>query len=136
MGMQHTKFNYFSHPRRFLTKTDLFEGSDQNRGLFRAPGRIFQSLFALVIQHKLDRRRQALEALLACFPLSVGFRHFWTEGDEPFSIPLNNRRVAISHCCTLHGLALFGKAFNIESTTLVSGIESFLFVALETKIQH
>jgi hypothetical protein len=65
--------------------------------LFGPAGRFLEALLAPVIQHQFNRGGKAFETLLAGFALSVGFRHLRAEGDEPFAIPLDHGRVAVSH---------------------------------------
>jgi hypothetical protein len=59
-----------------------------------------QSLIAKVIQNELDRGGQVFKTRLAGLSLSVGFRHLWAEGDEPFPIPMHHRRASVSRDST------------------------------------
>jgi len=82
--------------------------SNKNRSLFRTPRRLCPRFIPLVIQHQFNRRRQAFETFLAGLALAVGFRHFRTEGDEPFSVALNHCGVAVSHGRTIPCSVSFG----------------------------
>ncbi len=54
-------------------------------------------MLAPVVQNQFNCGGQAFETFLSGLALSVGFRHFRAEGDEPFATPLDHGRVAVSH---------------------------------------
>ena len=75
--------------------------SDQNGSLLGPAGRMFKALLAAVFEDEFNRGGEAFQTFFAGLSLPVGFRHFRAGGGEPFAVPLNDRRVAISHGCSL-----------------------------------
>jgi len=63
--------------------------SEEMRGL--------KALLAPVVQNQFNRGGQIFQAPFPGLLLSIGFRHLRAEGNKPLAIPLNDRRVAISH---------------------------------------
>lgn len=75
----------------------------EDRCLLGSAGRSLKCLVASVLQDQFNRRTEVLQTLFPGFALAIGFGHFRAECNEPFSIALNDCRVAISHDLTLAG---------------------------------
>ena len=76
----------------------------------------------LDFQHQLDGPSQALQARGPRPALSIRARHFWTEGDEPFSVPLDKSRELTGQLNSargfLHGRKLSRRASSGKLTGL------------------
>ena len=66
-------------------------------GLLGPARNTLHRLLPLVIQHRLNRRREVFEAGFPRPALTVGFRHFWADCHEPFAFSHDDSGISVLH---------------------------------------